>query len=68
MAPVAGTPKMGIDPCPSWNTQVSTPYAAASEIRLKTTAFRASTTERNARASKMNVAIAISVSISGNMP
>jgi len=25
IAPVAGTPKIAIDPCPSWNTQVMTP-------------------------------------------
>src|ERR1700742_3942239 len=45
-----------------------TPYAAASEIRLNTTALSASTTDRNARVSRMNVAAAMSVSISGKSP
>src|SRR6185437_2339540 len=68
IAPVAGTPNIAIDPCPSWNTQVMTPYAAASEIRLNTTALSARTTDRKARVSRMNVAMAISDSISGKSP
>ena len=68
IAPVAGTPNIAIDPCPSWNTQVMTPYAAASEIRLNATAFAASRTDRNARVSRRKVVAASTASSTGNSP
>ena len=43
IAPVAGMSHSAPEPWPSCHTQVSTPYAAASEIRLDTTALAAST-------------------------
>jgi hypothetical protein len=55
MDPVDSTSKIVFDPCPSCHTHVMTPKVAASEIRLRTTAFAASTTERNARVRAMKV-------------
>jgi hypothetical protein len=61
-------PHSAPDPCPSCHTQVSTPYAAASEIRLNTTALAASSTERKARVSSRKVATLMMASMSGKSP
>src|SRR5438128_2744019 len=55
---VACTPQIDCEPCPSWKMNTMIPYAAASETRLRITAFSGSTSERNARAAIDRVAAA----------
>ena len=66
--PVAWMPQIRCDPWPCCHTRVSTPHAAATLTTLRITAFAGSRSERNARASRMNVTSAISAIISGKLP
>jgi hypothetical protein len=54
-ASVACTFQIASEPCPSWKTKTTIPYAAPSETRLRITALSGSTTERKARISRTNV-------------
>ena len=42
-------------PCPSWNTRTTAPNAAATERRLRATAFRGTSTERKLTSSATSV-------------
>ena len=55
MAPVAGLENSALVKCPSCQTNVSTPNAAASEIRFSSRALTGSHTDRSARVSKIMV-------------
>ena len=68
MEPVAWIPQIASEPCPSCQTRTSTPQAAATLRMLSMIAFSGSSSERNARASRMNVVIAIRAIISGKLP
>ena len=68
IAPVAGMEKIACEPWPSCQNQVSRPKVAPSESRLSTTALAASTSERNARASRRNVMMAMRANIRGKWP
>ena len=61
-------PQSTSEPWPSCQTIASTPQAAATLATFRTTAFSGSSSERNARASRMKVTIAISAIISGKLP
>jgi hypothetical protein len=52
IACIASIPQIP-EPCPSWKTMTTIPNAAASETRLRITALSGSTSDRNARASRM---------------
>ena len=52
---VAGTLQIASEPWPCWKMKTMIPNAAPSETRLRIAAFSGSTSERNARASRMNV-------------
>ena len=56
MAWLASRPQSD-DPWPCWKTNTMIPKAAASESRFSTTALTASTTDRNARVSRIRVRI-----------
>jgi len=64
--PVGVNPS-GPDRCPHWKTQTITPNVAESESTFITIALTGSTTEPNARNSRMNVASAVSRAIHGRV-
>ena len=66
--PVASMPHSRSDPWPFCHMIASTPHVAVTLAMLRTTAFSGSSSERNARASRMNVTIPISAIISGKPP
>ena len=68
IAPVPSMSNTAFEPCPSCQNSTISPSVAPSEIRLRITAFNGSNSDRNARASRMNVSTAISTSISGKLP
>ncbi len=61
-------PQIASEPKPCCQTSTSTPQAAATLRTLSTIAFSGSSSDRNARASRMNVVIVISAIISGKLP
>ena len=61
-------PQIASEPWPCCQTRTSTPQAAATLSTFRMTAFSGSSSERNARASRMNVMTAISAIISGKLP
>ncbi len=62
---VACTPQMASDPWPCWKMKTMIPKAAPRESTFRITAFSGSTSERNARASRMKVRITTKASTSG---
>jgi hypothetical protein len=66
--PVASIPKSASEPRPCCQIRVTTPQAAATLRMLSRIAFAGNSSERNARASRMNVVIAIRAIISGKLP
>ena len=56
------------EPWPCWKTKTTIPNAAASETRLSSTALSASTSERNARASRIRVSTSTKASTYGKLP
>ncbi len=66
--PVASIPKIASEPRPCCQIRTTTPQAAATLRMLSTIAFSGSSSERNARASRMKVVIVISAIISGKLP
>ena len=61
-------PQIALEPWPSCQNHVMRPKVAESDTRFSSSAFAASTTERNARASRMNVSTAMIANISGKLP
>ena len=61
-------PQIASLPWPCWKMKTTIPNAMPSEIRFITTAFIASTTERNARISRMNVRMITNASTYGKLP
>jgi hypothetical protein len=68
IAPVGSMPQIACEPCPACQTNWSTPHAEATLTTLRTTALSGSTRERNARARRRKVTIAIKTIISGKLP
>ena len=65
---VAAIPQIRFEPWPSCQISVITPHDAATLITLRMTAFSGSSSERNARASRMNVRTAMIAIIAGKLP
>ena len=61
-------PQISSEPWPCCQTSTSTPQAAATLRMLRMIAFAGRSSERNARASRMNVVTVISAIISGKLP
>ena len=66
--PVASMPQIASEPNPFCQTSTMSPQTAATESRLRTTAFSGRMSERKARASSRNVRAAIRAIMSGKLP